>query len=87
MTRPSSTALIVPVFCALLVSSATTQDMTGTYSIVARDPATGELGVAVQSRAFAVGSRVPHAKAGVGAIATQASTNVAYGIEGLALLE
>jgi uncharacterized Ntn-hydrolase superfamily protein len=63
------------------------QEMTGTYSIVARDPATGELGVGVQSRAFAVGSRVPHAKAGVGAIATQASTNVAYGIDGLALLE
>jgi uncharacterized Ntn-hydrolase superfamily protein len=61
--------------------------MTGTYSIVARDPNTGELGVAVQSRAFAVGSRVPHAKAGVGAIATQASTNVSYGVEGLALLE
>ena len=60
--------------------------MTGTYSIVARDPATGELGVAVQSRAFAVGSRVPHARAGVGAIATQAATNVAYGVEGLALL-
>jgi len=58
----------------------------GTYSIVARDPATGELGVGVQSRAFAVGSRVPHAKAGVGAIATQASTNVSYGPDGLALL-
>jgi len=63
------------------------QEMTGTFSIVARDPATGELGVAVQSRAFAVGSRVPHAKAGVGAIATQASTNVVYGVEGIALLE
>jgi uncharacterized Ntn-hydrolase superfamily protein len=73
--------------CALVTSPAPAQEMTGTYSIVARDPATGELGVAVQSRAFAVGSRVPHAKAGVGAIATQASTNVAYGVEGLALLE
>jgi uncharacterized Ntn-hydrolase superfamily protein len=73
--------------CALLAYPAFPQEMTGTFSIVARDAATGELGVGVQSRAFAVGSRVPHAKAGVGAIATQASTNVAYGVEGLALLE
>ena len=75
--------------CAILARTpaAFPQEMTGTFSIVARDPATGELGVAVQSRAFAVGSRVPHAKAGIGAIATQASTNVAYGVDGLALLE
>jgi uncharacterized Ntn-hydrolase superfamily protein len=72
---------------ALVSLGARAQEMTGTYSIVARDPRSGELGVAVQSRAFAVGSRVPHAKAGVGAIATQASTNVRYGVEGLALLE
>jgi uncharacterized Ntn-hydrolase superfamily protein len=75
------------LLCVCWAAPGAAQEMTGTYSIVARDPATGELGVAVQSRAFAVGSRVPHAKAGVGAIATQASTNVAYGIEGLALLE
>ena len=75
--------------CAFLVPTpaASPQEMTGTFSIVARDPATGELGVAVQSRSLAVGSRVPHAKAGIGAIATQASSNVAYGVEGLALLE
>ncbi len=42
-----------------------------TYSIVARDPATGELGVAVQSHWFSVGSVVPWAEAGVGAVATQ----------------
>lgn len=74
------------LLCAFLALPAPAQEMTGTYSIVARDPATGELGVGVQSRAFAVGSRVPHARAGVGAIATQASTNVAYGVDGLALL-
>jgi len=78
--------LVLALACAWLVSPAVAQEMTGTFSIVARDPATGELGVGVQSRAFAVGSRVPHAKAGVGAIATQASTNVSYGVEGLALL-
>ena len=77
---------VLALICACLAAPAAAQEMTGTFSIVARDPATEELGVAVQSRAFAVGSRVPHARAGVGAIATQASTNVAYGVDGLALL-
>jgi len=58
-----------------------------TFSIVARDPATGELGVAVQSRAFRAGAIVPYAKAGVGAIATQAAANSTYGPRGLELLE
>ncbi len=57
-----------------------------TYSIVARDPATGDLGVAVASRFLAVGSVVAHARAGVGGVATQALANVAYGPDGLALL-
>ena len=57
-----------------------------TYSIVARDPATGDLGVAVQSKFLAVGAVVPWARAGVGAIATQSFANVAYGPDGLALL-
>lgn len=58
-----------------------------TYSIVALDPATGDLGVAVQSKFLAVGAVVPWAKAGVGAVATQSFANVAYGPGGLALLE
>jgi uncharacterized Ntn-hydrolase superfamily protein len=58
----------------------------GTFSIVAFDPDTQELGVAVQSRAFSVGGGVPWAEAGVGAIATQASTNESFGPRGLALL-
>ena len=57
-----------------------------TFSIVARDPNTGELGVAVASRFFSVGSVVPYAKAGVGAVATQANANVTYGPRGLELL-
>ncbi|MEW6306229.1 MAG: DUF1028 domain-containing protein [Verrucomicrobiota bacterium] len=57
-----------------------------TYSIVAFDPATGELGVAVQSKFFGVGSVVPWAKAKVGAIATQSYANVTYGPAGLKLL-
>src|SRR5690242_12525975 len=57
-----------------------------TYSIVARDASTGALAVAVQSKFLSVGSVVPWARAGVGAIATQAFANVAYGPDGLAHL-
>jgi uncharacterized Ntn-hydrolase superfamily protein len=63
------------------------EDRLMTFSIVARDPATGDLAVAVQSKFLAVGSCVPWARAGVGAIATQSFANVAYGPDGLALLE
>jgi uncharacterized Ntn-hydrolase superfamily protein len=58
-----------------------------TYSIVARDATTGELGVAVQSHWFSVGSVVPWAKAGVGAVATQSFANVSFGLRGLRFLE
>jgi uncharacterized Ntn-hydrolase superfamily protein len=57
-----------------------------TYSIVARDPATGRLGVAVQSRHFGVGPVVPWAEAGVGAVATQSLTEISYGPRGLELM-
>ncbi len=59
----------------------------GTFSIIAFDPATGELGVGVQSRAFGAGAAVPYAKPGVGAVATQASANRQYGPKAIALLE
>ncbi len=55
-----------------------------TYSIVARDPVTGELGVAVQTRWFNVGNGVPWAEAGVGAVATQSFSEPSYGPLGLA---
>ncbi|MDI3317642.1 MAG: DUF1028 domain-containing protein [Bacillota bacterium] len=57
-----------------------------TFSIVAHDPASGSWGVAVQSRFLAVGALVPWARAGVGAIATQAWCNTSYGPRGLELL-
>ncbi len=57
-----------------------------TYSIVARDPATGQLGVAVQSHWFQVGPIVPWAAAGVGAVATQSFVKVDYGPRGLELM-
>jgi uncharacterized Ntn-hydrolase superfamily protein len=58
-----------------------------TFSIVARDPQNGDLGVAVASKFLAVGSVVAWAQAGAGAVATQALANLTYGPEGLALLE
>jgi uncharacterized Ntn-hydrolase superfamily protein len=57
-----------------------------TYSIVARDPDTGQLGVAVQSHWFSVGSLVAWAEAGVGAVATQSFIEVRYGVAGLELM-
>jgi uncharacterized Ntn-hydrolase superfamily protein len=57
-----------------------------TYSIVARDPATGELGVAVQSHFFSVGSVVSYAEPGVGAVATQSLVDPSYGPKGLDLM-
>ena len=57
-----------------------------TYSIVARDPATGDLGVAVQSHWFNVGAMVPWAEAGVGAVATQSFVDPSYGRLGLDLM-
>ncbi len=57
-----------------------------TYSIVARDPATGEMGIAVQSHWFSVGSIVTWAEAGVGVVATQSLVDPAYGPKGLELM-
>jgi uncharacterized Ntn-hydrolase superfamily protein len=57
-----------------------------TWSIIARDELTGQFGIAVATRFFAVGARVPYIAAGLGAIATQALVNPYYGIDGLRLL-
>lgn len=57
-----------------------------TFSIVGRDPETGDLGIAVQSKFLGVGAVVPWAKAGVGAVATQSWANTSYGPKGLELL-
>jgi uncharacterized Ntn-hydrolase superfamily protein len=63
------------------------EPVVATFSIVARDAETGEMGVAVASRFFAVGHVVPWAKAGVGAVATQSFMNTSFGWRGLELLE
>ena len=57
-----------------------------TWSIIARDNATGQFGIAVATKFFAVGARVPHIAANIGGIATQALVNPYYGIDGLKLL-
>jgi uncharacterized Ntn-hydrolase superfamily protein len=77
------------VFMSLLVGLAAAQEPrrpVHTYSIVARDPETGALGVAVQSHWFSVGSLVTWAEAGVGAVATQSFVDPAYGPLGLELM-
>jgi uncharacterized Ntn-hydrolase superfamily protein len=63
------------------------EPFTHTYSIVARDSVTGEIGAAVQSHWFNVGFVVIHAEAGVGAVATQSLTNPSYGPKGLMLMK
>lgn len=73
----------------ILISGAVAQERgrpVHTYSIVARDPDTGQLGVAVQSHWFSVGPLVPWAEAGVGAVATQSFVDPAYGPLGLDLM-
>ncbi len=62
------------------------KDVVATYSIVAADPDTGELGIAVESKFIAVGAVVPWAKAGVDAIATQSWANTSFGTKGLELM-
>jgi len=57
-----------------------------TWSIIARDPASGAFGVAIATRFFAVGALCPHAESGVGALSTQALVNPHYGAQGLRLL-
>jgi len=57
-----------------------------TWSIIARDTATGQIGIAVATRFFAVGARVPHIAAGLGGVATQALVNPYYGIDGIRML-
>jgi uncharacterized Ntn-hydrolase superfamily protein len=68
------------------VAAAETLPTVSTFSIVAIDPQTGEMGVAVASRYFSVGSVVPWAMADVGAVATQANVNVGYGQQAIDLL-
>jgi uncharacterized Ntn-hydrolase superfamily protein len=75
------------VSLSLSISEKDLKSPAHTYSIVARDPATGQLGVAVQSHWFSVGPLVPWVEAGVGAVATQSFVEVSYGPLGLDLMK
>ena len=88
-------SMVLPLLLIAPMSRVASQDgetrptpapLAHTYSIVARDPKTGEMGVAVQSHYFSVGPIVPWAEAGVGAIATQSLVLVDYGPRGLELM-
>ncbi len=81
----AGTAVVVAL-SLLLPHSGRAAEPVATFSIVGADPVTGEVGVAVQSKFFAVGAVVPWAKAGVGAVATQSFANTTYGPRGLAML-
>ncbi len=80
---PVTLLAAVPAFAADMPSPA---PLVHTFSIVARDPETGELGAAVQSHYFSVGPVVPWAEAGVGAVCTQSLVLVDYGPNGLDLM-
>ena len=87
---PKPGAIVVAIFLSTVFCQAkqpvVAHNTVATFSIVARDPATGQMGIAVASRYFSVGSVVPWAEAELGAVATQADVNVGYGPKALALL-
>ncbi len=79
--------LVLAILTLIFPQKTSSMRPISTYSIVALDETTGELGVAVQSHWFSVGFLVPWAKAGVGAVATQSFVKVDYGPDGLQLME
>jgi uncharacterized Ntn-hydrolase superfamily protein len=77
---------VAPRFHAFVIALCWLVAKAMTYSIIGRDPLTGEIGIAVQSRFFAVGRIVPWIEAGVGAVASQGFSDPVYGYRGLELL-
>lgn len=86
MRRMLMPVLVIVAGLGLQPAAQMTPDPVATFSILGYDPATGEVGGAVQSRVFSVGNGVLSAEAGVGIVATQAIVDVSYGPKGLALL-
>src|SRR5262245_52490567 len=82
-----ASVIAMMLLCTFGFQSPPKQKVVSTFSIVAYDPESGDLGVAVQSKFPNVRPVVPWAKAGVGAVATQSFANTSYGPRGLALLE
>ena len=77
---------LVLILLSLSASPTSAGPVVATFSIVASDPEAGEVGIAVASRFFAVGSVVPYAEGDIGAVATQATAEVSFGPRGLELL-
>ncbi len=86
LSRPALAALILATVAPTSAAGQSMRRPVNTYSIVARDSITGQMGVAVQSHWFSVGPIVPFAEAGVGAVATQSFVEVSYGPLGLELM-
>jgi uncharacterized Ntn-hydrolase superfamily protein len=84
--NPMDWTSLLPALLVVSTAGTPPAPLAHTFSIVARDPATGEMGVAVQSHYFSVGPIVPWAEAGVGAVATQSLVLVDYGPKGLDLM-
>src|SRR5687767_11528669 len=83
-TKPPRRSSIIWRFASL--SEQVASPIVATFSIVAHDPQNGDLGIAVASKFLAVGSVVPWAQAGAGAVATQALANIGFGPRGMALM-
>ncbi len=81
------TSILILIITSVFYPQSLDNKSISTFSIVARDSVTGELGIAVASRFFSVGSVVPWAKANVGAVATQSFANTSFGWRGLELLQ
>jgi uncharacterized Ntn-hydrolase superfamily protein len=81
--------ILLTIFITDIINSQSfySSPFASTYSIVARDPVTGDMGVAVQSHWFSVGTIVTWGEAGVGVIATQSFVNVSFGPRGLSMLK
>ena len=86
MTKAAALLIAAFAFAPAALGEDYDPDATGTFSIVARDPATGELGMGVQSKSLGVGSRTITVVGGLAAIAHQATSNPMYGALGIDLL-
>jgi uncharacterized Ntn-hydrolase superfamily protein len=87
MYRLTAALALIALTSAISTATDAHRDSVATFSILGFDPATGEIGGAVQSRVFSVGNGVLWAEAGVGAVATQAIVDVSYGPQCLELLK
>src|ERR1044071_8236371 len=87
LSMKTAGTLVLALACANIATAESYEpDAEGTFSIVARDPSTGELGMGVQSKSLAVGSRTITVVGGLAAIAHQATSNPMYGALGVDLL-